>query len=951
MDKQLQYYRLAAKEVLRDLESRPQGLSPDEAHERLQHMGLNALPEHKKTPITFIFWRQFKNILVSLLILSSLIAFYLESYQTAIVLLLIALVNACIGFFQEHKAESLLESLNKLVVPHAKAQRGGILEEIAASELVVGDIVYIEEGDSVPADIRLIEENHLSSNDFALTGESNPSRKFVHAIDGDVPLASRHNLIFMGTTIATGSGYGVVIGTGAHTELGRVAGLSQSTSSDSSPLQKEMNHISKRLAQGVVILAGLLTILALLGAHFTFSASLLFGIAIATALIPSGLVAEVNFSLAQAAGRMARNRTLVKRLSAVETLGATNIIATDKTGTLTKNQMTVETFIIGREEYTTTRTGYEANGTILNTKGQRVARDTLKKMSIFFETASLANNARVNPPDDEHPTWHCIGDPTEGALITFARKAGFEPLELNEKNPEIREFQFDSNRKLMTSARKVGDKTILFVKGAPESIIARSVKLWDHGHVRRFTSADSEYYTNRAEKLAKNAKRNLALAYRVLSPGESIKRYTFENAEQDFVFLGMVSIVDPIRDEVPAAMEAARRAHIKVSIITGDHPVTAKAIAQKARLTAKKSDITIVNGAELQLLSETQIIRLLHKGGTVFSRVSPEDKLRIVELAKSDNYVVAVTGDGINDAPALKRADIGVAMGKSGTAVAQEAAGIVLLDDGFNTLIGAVEQGRLTYQNIKKAVRCALTDNAGELLLIIGSIIAGLLFDIPMAITAIQILAIDVIAQLAPISSLAWDPAQRELMNDKPRNTREHIINRHTLLEFIGYGSLAAGLAFANYLWFFERNNVSPANLATSSDIYMKATILTYLTVVLCQFMNLLLVRANKDELFFTSYLWSNKKLLMAFAFSFFCIINIIYNPVVQPYFGASSLGFIDWLYAVLAALIYLAIRLIHKHSRKHTRSAVLVRHRAHYAKHNSLVIPGKRTKHATDTR
>jgi Ca2+-transporting ATPase len=394
-------------------------------------------------------------------------------------------------------------------------------------------------------------------------------------------------------------------------------------------------------------------------------------------------------------------------------------------------------------------------------------------------------------------------------------------------------------------------------------------------------------------------------------------------------FLGIVSIIDPLRDEVPAAMRAALSAHVRVSIITGDYPATAAAIAKKAGLGSSSESgnkINVVLGDELSHLSDNQVLSLLLQGGAVFSRVSPEDKLRIVELARSDRHVVAVTGDGINDAPALKRADIGVAMGRTGTDVAKEAAEIVLLDDSFATLVMAIEQGRLTFQNIKKAARCALTDNMGELITVLMSISATALWGVPAAITAIQILAIDVVAQIFPITALGWDPAQTRLMREHPRDPRDHILNRKTVFEFVSFGALAAVLAYGNFLFYFFRNHISPEHIATASTLYMQASILTYVTLVFCQFMNLLLVRSQGQSLF-SSYLWSNKKLLIAFALSLVCILNIVYNPLVQPYFGSGPLSIWDWLTAVGVAAIYTGIRLFDLHTRSMSRRELLRKH------------------------
>jgi len=924
--KRLNYYRLSPAEVLDELRSQPKGLTDSEARDRLEHLGLNILHKAHRESALITFLRQFKNILVVILLVSAGLSLYLRDGKTATILVIIALMNTTVGFLQEHKAETLFQSLQQLMVSKAKVLRGGKLSEIDANQLTMGDVVYIEEGDSVPADLRILDEEELATNDFALTGESNPSRKFVHAIAGDVLLANRHNLLFMGTTVATGHGHGVVVGIGMHTELGRIASLSQVTTTDSSPLQKEMNNLATRLVQGTVILAVILTLIAL-KAHFTTHDALLFAIGIAAAMIPNGLAAEVNITLAQTAARMAKARALVKKLSAVETLGATNIILTDKTGTLTKNEMTVTNLLIGKTEYNVTGTGYETNGQVVDAKQKPLKPKALKELELFFATAALASNAHVDPPDDQHGTWYVVGDPTEGALITLARKAGFDTDKLDGDNQEIKEFQFDSARKLMSSVRRYDGKIVVFAKGAPESILSRCTKLHDHVLERKLTASDRKRLADYNDSQAKNAMRNLAFAYRVLPAKTDLSKLEMDKVEQDFTFLGMVSMLDPLHEQVPAAMVAARAAHIKVSIVTGDNPTTAQAIARHANLADTPEQVTIVLGEELPHLADSQILQLVERGGTVFSRVAPEDKLRIVEIAKQSGRVVAVTGDGINDAPALKRADIGVAMGKTGTDVAKDAAEIVLLDDSFSTLISAVEQGRLTYHNIVKAARCALTDNAGELLVILISLVGQTVFHVPLAITAIQILAIDVIAQMFPITALGWDSAQHRLMHDQPRRLGDHIINRHAVAEFIGFGLLSAGLAYGNFLFFFERRGLSPVHLDNTSTLYFKATILTYVTVVLCQFINLMLVRSDNHEHFFTSYIWSNKKLLIAFGISFFCILNIIYNPWVRPYFHAGSLTLIDWLTALGTAAIYFALRLLQRHTRKHTRTALLKDH------------------------
>lgn len=921
-DRRLNYYRMTPDAVIDELRSHRQGLTNPEAARRLEQHGRNGLARLKRESPIITLLRQFKNLFVAILLVSAMFALYLHDAKTAAVLLLIAGMNTAVGFFQEHKAETLLASLEQLLVPQAKVLRSGMEKMIDSSELVLGDIVLLEAGDQVPADIRIMQEDELATNEFALTGESAPTRKFVHAIAGNVPLANRHNLVFMGTTVATGSGVGIVVGTGMHTELGRIASLAEVTQTETSPLQREMNNLAKRITQGTVILSVILTLVAL-RAHFGVHDALLFAIGIAAAMIPNGLVAEVNITLAQTASRMAKDRALVKKLSAVETLGATNLILTDKTGTLTKNEMTVEELIIGKTEYSVSGTGYEANGHIQSSRGKDLGSKTMQEISWLFETAVLASNARVNPPDDEHATWYVVGDPTEGALITLARKAGLDTQKIEAEHREIKEFQFDAARKLMSSVRAYDHRTIVFVKGAPEAVLARSTSVWEHGHTRKLTAADRERFLAYNETKAKQAKRNLAMAYRILPDTFNPNKPVMDDVESELIFVGIVCMVDPLREDVPAAMTAARGAFVRVSIITGDFPTTAKAIAAQAKLVPNPDDIAIVLGEELPQLADSQILDMVERGGVVFSRVAPEDKLRIVEIAKRSGKVVAVTGDGINDAPALKRADIGVAMGRTGTDVAKEAADIVLLDDSFHTLVGAIEQGRLTFQNIKKAARCALTDNAGELFAILISLVMQALFHIPIAITAIQILAIDVIAEMFPITALGWDKPLANLMHERPRRLRDHILNMSSVKEFIGFGLLSASLAYANFLFFFVRLGVSPQHFYTGSPAYMQATILTYVTIVFCQFINLLMVRTGDRDKFFTSYLWSNKKLLWAFAISLFCISNLVYNPWVQPYVHSRGLTRMDWLSALAAAGIYLCIRLMVRVERKHTRHAV----------------------------
>jgi len=866
--------------------------------------------------------------MILLLVASGSLSLYLGDARTAVVLYALVFFNTFIGFLQEYKAEKVMQSLEKLVVQSANIMRNGKLAKLPSARIVPGDIVYIEEGDSVPADMRLISEEELSTNDFALTGESNPSRKFTHAIQGTVPLGNRNNLVFMGTTVATGNAYGVVTGTSMQTELGRIASLSLQTKSEASPLQKEMNNVATRVTQGTMILCVILLPIAI-KAGLPFKEAFLFAIGIASSLVPQGLPAEINTSLARAAGKLARARALVKKLSAVESLGATSTILTDKTGTLTKNQMTVEQFIIGRTVYTVSGKGYEPAGKILDAQQRPLAASAHEDLSIFFDTGVMASNAHINPADNEHPTWYCIGDPTEGAIITMSMKAGVSPTELDKKYPELKEFAFDSARKRMTSIRHYGSHRQLFafVKGAPESVLERCSEIWDHGHVRKLTPKDRAFLNTYNTAQASGAMRNLALAYRVLPEKASPKKMILEETEQQLIWLGMVSMIDPLRPDVPDAMVAARRAHVKVSIVTGDYAVTAQAIAARAQLTADPKDIVVVSGEELAKMDDSRVLELTQRGGVIFSRVAPEDKLRVVELVQKSGSVVAVTGDGINDAPALKRADIGVAMGQTGTDVAKQAAEIVLLDDSFHTLVGTVQEGRVIFQNIRKGTLSAFTSNAAELIVNLCSLAAATVLHVPLAISVMQILAIDLVAELFPIAALGADKADSAVMTEHPRDPKDHILNKKAVVDLLWCGILIGGFAFLNYLWFFSRNGIDATAISHTDSSYFQATALTYLTIMLCQLCNILQRRSRGG--LFTRYQFNNPSLLFAMMLSMFCVLNIIYNPWISPYFHSAPLHLIDWIYALAAAALFVAIREFQRWSNKHhSRETVLALHK-----------------------
>lgn len=912
-------YQISADEALSRFSANLSGLDEVESLKRLDEYGTNGLSNLKKSPVILKFFAQFKDLMIILLIICAAISLYLGDIRTSGILVAIVVINALIGFVQEFKADKVMDSLRSLMVPEAKVYRGGQLETIEASQLVPGDIIFVDEGDSVPADARILEENEVSTNDFALTGESNPCRKFTHPISGIVGIGDRRNLIFMGTTVATGNAVCLVVATGMSTELGRIASLSQSTKPSLSTLQREMNNLAFRITIATLILAVILVFISL-GANLSLTDAFLFAISISSAMIPQGLPAEVNVSLSRAASVLAKERTLVKKLSAVETLGATSIICTDKTGTLTKNEMTVEKIMLLNTHFDITGSGYEPKGEIKDANGQSIDKNNLNYLYKFIATGYFASNAKIYGPDDNHPVWHCIGDPTEGALITLTEKAGINLDTLNANSPELKEFPFDSVRKRMSSIRTFDNQLTVFVKGAPESVLEKCTRIWlPDGTVRELNDDDRRTIHLQNDEMANDAMRNLAYAFKNIDESVDYKQHNPAIVENELIYMGMVSIIDPIREEVAEAMQAARDAHIRVSIITGDYALTAKAIAVRAKLADTPEEIEVVEGDKLHALRDSEVLELVLRGSIVFSRVSPEDKMRIVGLVKDNNHVIAVTGDGINDAPALKRADIGVAMGKTGTDVAKQSAEIILLDDSFHTLVGAIQKGRTVYQNIKKATISCLTSNYGELMIVLIGLVAMTVLGIPPAITPILILSIDLIAELFPIAALGWDEPDKELMHDSPRDTKNHIFNISTFFDLLFTGSLMGFLAYGNYLFFAYRNGIGLSELAGHS-LYFSAVTMTYVTIVLCQLVNILVRRSRNST--FSSYLFTNKQLWMAMGFSLVCVLAIVYIPLVNHIFGSGPLTLVDWGCGFAAALMFFAVKEVDKFSSRSPKNA-----------------------------
>lgn len=894
------FYLKTVKDCFEALKTSEKGLSNTEAQKQLTQYGENQLITLAKTPKWLQFLLQFKDVLVIILIIAGVISFAIGDFRGGSIMFIIVLINAFIGYFQEHKAERIMDSLKKLVQSPAKVYRDGELTELPQLELVPGDILYLEEGDKVPADIRIIESFDLRTNDFSLTGESMPQGKHSNTIKKKSSLADRDNMAFLGTTVATGNAKGVIVATGMNTELGRIAGLTQEEKKSKSPLQLEMRSIANRITVFAIIIALILfgvTIWQGLGINI----ALIYALGIAVAVVPQALPMQITVALSNGVARLAKKNAVIKKLSSAETLGSTNVICTDKTGTLTKNEITVKYIWFDGHQYEVSGVGYEPEGDILDSKGEKLTEREIERIEIILDTATMASNAEIHEPDNDHPGWYPIGDPTEAALITVSTKLGTRSPKEDEENPELKEFPFDSERKRMSSIRQFGSKKVLCMKGAIDSVLAVSKYIYKRGKATKLTKKNAEMLNTLNVEYSKKAMRVLAFGYRELKDDKH--DYEMDDAEKNIILLGLMAMNDPAKEGVKEAIENAHEAHIKTFIMTGDHAITAQAVGKQIHLSPENKEAVVITEEELSETKDAKLIQIMGEHQSlIFSRVSPEDKLRIVKALKSKGEVVAVTGDGVNDAPALKSAHIGVAMGSIGTDVAKEASELVLLDDSFSTLIYAIQEGRIIYNNLKKTIIASLTSNVGELSIVLLGLAGVALFGWPIPILIIQILAIDLLAEILPLTALTFDPGSKDLMTSPPRRQQEHILSRYTLSDILFLGFLMGALAFVNFVVFMGRTG---AELTMTHDLYSRATTLSYATIVFCQFVNILSRRYTYDS-FFNSNFWSNNKILWSIVISIGFTMTVIYTPSINRFLGFAPLTISDWVSVLAAVALFL---------------------------------------------
>ncbi|MBN2232371.1 MAG: cation-transporting P-type ATPase [Deltaproteobacteria bacterium] len=997
-----QYYQAESGDVLAALGSTRDGLSDHDAARRRREYGPNELRESVSPPLWLLFLSQFRELLIIILIIGGFISLLIGNVRDGAIIFIIVAVNAVIGFHHERRADRTIEGLKTLIRSPAKVMRDGELTEIRQENLVPGDVVRLDAGDKIPADIRLLEVGDFSTSDFALTGESVPRVRETAAIAGEVPLADRVNMAFAGTMVAAGSALGVVTATGMETETGRIARLVTRAGTVATPLQRELRRLANQLTVAVVVIGLALFVLGMMQ-EFSLYMSLVYALGVAMAMVPQALPAQVTVALATGSNRLAERQAVVKSLPAVETLGATTVICTDKIGTLTKNEMTVQSIWFDDHNYAVSGVGYEPVGEVWRVGGvghegtdndgrkcrgkgfsgtdtmgtdhggrepggEEIGAGERRALELILHVATMASNAEIHEPDAEHRSWYPVGDPTEAALVTLAAKLGARGADEDEEIPELHEFSFDGELMRMSSVRRFPDGVRLAVKGSTDSVLGISSRMYRGGEAVPLTDTDREGIRTLNEEYAAGGMRVLAFGIRDMDDvpggaagatyggdaggegsrgreddrghagnlkpeedpdrqgggrgdpcgrpgaGEGAKErqgdWRREDAEREITFLGLMAMIDPPKEGVREAVRHAREAHIRVFILTGDHQETARAVGRAIGLrgSGPEAAVPVVAGRDFKALADDELRELLGANrALIFARVDPEDKLRIVELLEEQGEIVAVTGDGVNDAPALRKAHIGVAMGQRGNDVAKEAAQLVLLDDNFSTLVHAIRGGRTIYDNLRKTVLASLTTNLAELVVVLAGLAAAARWGYPIPILAGQILAVDLLGELGPLTLLTLDPPAPGVMTRAPRRPAERLLGPADGVEVTVMGAVIGFLAYANFLLFMNRGGTVFTFASVNTVAYAAATAMSYATIVFCQYVNILERRSPQGSLFSRGF-FSNRTLLCATVFSAFLVMVLIYVPGIRDFLGFAPLSGRDWCRVAAAAGLYLAV-------------------------------------------
>lgn len=859
------------------------GLSSDIANERLKTYGYNEIVSKKEVTLFEIFLNQFKDFLVIILIIASVISILIGEVTDSVVIILIVILNAILGAAQESRANKAMEALKRMAAPEAKVIRDGHIIEIPARELVPGDVVLLEAGNYVPADLRLVECINLKIDEASLTGESVPVDKNADIVLKDeVSLGDRINCAFMGTVVTHGRGKGIAVNTGKNTEIGKIAEMIQTTSEEATPLQRKLADTGKILGIASLVICGVIFVIGLIRGIPVLE-MFMTAVSLAVAAIPEGLPAVITIVLAIGMQRMVKRHVIVKKLHAVETLGSVTVICSDKTGTLTQNEMTVTKIYTNRKFYDVSGEGYNPEGKFY-LDGVEVNPIEDVNLRQLLTIGLLCNDAKLEETvANEEKKWRIIGDPTEGAIVVAAAKGGMYSKDLEKVMPRLQEIPFDSERKRMTTFHPAEKGYVAFIKGAPDIIINLSSRIYKEGEIVPITEKNKQEALNANHEMASQALRVLAIAYKEL---ESIpKTPEPENIEKDLIFVGLIGMIDPPRPEVKEAIKVCKRAGIKPVMITGDYKDTAVAIAKE--LSMIENENQVLTGLELDKLDEKELSENV-KDVSVYARVSPMHKLKIVDAIKRNMQIVAMTGDGVNDAPALKKADIGVAMGITGTDVAKEAADMILTDDNFASIVAAVEEGRIIYSNIRKFIFYLLSCNIAEILIIFLAMLMGL----PVPLKPIQLLWVNLLTDAFPALALGMEGKEPDIMQKPPRKPDEPIIDKSMQIQIAVQGTALTVAVLGTFIY----------GLHYTSEIQAARTY-AFATMIFGELLRAYTARSERFSVFKIGF-FKNKYMVASTMLSLLLLIGVIYLPFLRTVFNTVTLSYFDWLIIVAFSLI-----------------------------------------------
>ena len=882
-------YALRVNDVYPALETTPEGLLAEEAAQRLSLYGANSLREPVPQPLWRKFTAYLNNAMALVLLVAGVVAFIGNRPVMGVIIWAVVIINTGFSVWREYRAVKAVDALKQLLPAHARVARNGVEMQVLASDVVPGDVLVLAEGDNVPADARGVEEYGLRTNDSTLTGEALPARKTAEASlrEGLTDL-ERPNFVFAGTSIYSGTGRAVVIATGMLTQFGRIANLTQAVSDEPSLLQQNLSGLTRKISYVAIGTGALVFAVEFFEAGAEWIDALLFAVGVMVAIVPEGLIPTVTLSLAMAVQRLARRGVLVKRLSTVETLGTVSVICTDKSGTLTQNQMTVREVWVARHRISVSGVGYNPNDSDFGGDDAAVREE----LNALLTAASLCNNSRLNAPTADHPMWSCLGDQTEAALRVVARKGGLDESEVAEEYPRVHELPFDARRKRMSTVHRNDRGEYAFVKGAPREVLQLCTHILIGNSLRPLDTAMRAEVMAANDDYARSALRVLALARRQLPP--RVGAYTVERVEQGLTFLGLAGMMDPPRTDVAEAVQACHGAHIRMVMITGDYGLTAESVARRIGMLLPSSTPHILTGSDVDELGDEELQAALAED-VVCARMAPEHKLRLVAAFQARGDVVAVIGDGVNDAPALRKANVGIAMGVAGTDVAKEAADVILTNDNFSGIVSAIEEGRSVFDNIRKFISYIFASNVPELM----PFIVSSLLHIPLALTIMQVLAIDLGTDLFPAMALGTEKPEPGVMKRPPRKRNESLLDRQLMMRALVFvGGWQTLLCFAAFFFVYHQAGYTDLLnlprvdhlpflerlLSPEGRVYILATTAFHAGVVMAQIGNAFASRAGKAGIWRMG-VFSNTGLLLAIALELVIILALIYIAPISHIF------------------------------------------------------------------